>query len=460
MHRGVLLLPWVTLAAMASWAVAQDELARAQPGLLPPAPALSPAGPPIAPQPAHPKSRIVPPQRGPQHPPKRQPSNVRTTRYDAQQPNPDEPLGISEPQLAPEAMPEVDPEMAPDAFDDAIEPSYEAPDPYAPAPSVSSGDWLRSGAWYTEQSAVYIQRSAHVRNRIRLAEDLANLNLLNIPGDLGYQPGLRSTLGRYLGRDARNREHSVEFTFLGLTHWQFAQSITAETPGAIFQSVDPLASVPVFDGSNTQAFDETADLNSYEVNYRIDRRLGRDRLVYTRDSSWVREATPSLLCSIYSGVRVVIVNERLDWTASNALGDGSYVVVTHNNLVGPQIGADMFYERAYWRMGIRANAGGLVNWASQSSTVRILQDDGEPLAPNRDEFAKNHTMGFSGGVTFIGEWRFRPGFGLRASYDLFWVTDLALAANQLTFFPSAPTELSLSHSLFFQGFTLGFEWFR
>ena len=30
-------------------------------------------------------------------------------------------------------------------------------------------------------------------------------------------------------------------------------------------------------------------------------------------------------------------------------------------------------------------------------------------------------------IGFIGEYRFKPNFGLRASYDLMWVTDLALA---------------------------------
>jgi hypothetical protein len=49
---------------------------------------------------------------------------------------------------------------------------------------------------------------------------------------------------------------------------------------------------------------------------------------------------------------------------------------------------------------------------------------------------------------------------LRVSYDLLWVTNLALAQNQITFLPSTPPEISPSHALFMQGVTLGFEWFR
>jgi hypothetical protein len=92
--------------------------------------------------------------------------------------------------------------------------------------------------------------------------------------------------------------------------------------------------------------------------------------------------------------------------------------------------------------------------------VRILDANGTPLSPNRDEFDEDHTLAFVGGLNFIGQYRFRPSFGLRVSYDLLWVTDLALAQNQLTFFPSNPSEISDSHALFFQGVSFGLEWFR
>lgn len=449
MHRGVLLLPWLALAALASWAVAEDVVivSDAKPRLSKSALVRGRSGPSIAGESSMPlsgKTVYAEPE-------------VQPARYIAQHPNPDEPLGFSGARFAPQAGPLVDPAMTSGVFDAPFEPFHESPDPHAPAPAVSSGDWLRNGHWYAEQSVVYVSRTANIKNDVRLAIEfpalLGDENTLDIGLDLGYEPGLRSTLGRYLGRDARNRNHSVEFTFLGLAHWQFGQSITAETAGTLTQVIDPLAVVPVFDDSDFQGFTQSSDFNSYEVNYRIERRLGRDRMVYTRDSCWVREATPALLCSAFAGIRVAIVNERINWTASNVLGNGSYVVVTHNNMVGPQVGADLFYERAYWRAGMRTQMGGLVNWASQSTTVRILTD-------SRDEFVKDHTLAFVGGFSFIGEYRFRPSFGLRVSYDLLWATDLALAQNQINFFPSTPPEISASHSLFFQGVSLGLEWFR
>src|SRR5262249_13832741 len=108
-------------------------------------------------------------------------------------------------------------------YDMPVEPM----DPEGPAPAVSSREWLKSGLWYTQQSAVYMDRSANTKNTIRLSEDPSSVNFnpllfhysnrLELPVGMGYEPGLRSTLGRLLGRDDRNRDHAIEFTFLGLT---------------------------------------------------------------------------------------------------------------------------------------------------------------------------------------------------------------------------------------------------
>ena len=445
MHSRVVLLTWIAIAGWAAAAPAADRPG-ARYGSRGASHALAPAGPPVE---QVDEGFVV--------------DDVEPSVYIAQHPNPHEPLGFSASYFDPQARPMmVDPAASSGAFDGPVIEEYDAHpvDPFAPAPAVSSGDWLRNGFWYTEQSAVYLSRTAMVKNDVQLAFDFTfPQEQLNVQLDLGFEPGLRSTLGRYLGRDSNNRDHSVEFTFLGLTHWQYAQSLSS-ADGQLVSPLDPGFTVPVYTGSTVQALDQTSDFNSYEFNYRIDRRPGRDRKVYSRDGCWIREATPRLLGSFFAGLRVAIVNERIQWFADATEGTGNYDVVTHNNMVGPQIGADLFVERAYWRVGTRIKAAPLVNWASQSSTVRILDTDGEPLVPNRDEFAKDHTMSFVGELSFVGEYRFRPNFGLRASYDLMWVTDLALAQNQLTFFPSIPAEISDSHALFFQGVSLGLEWYR
>jgi hypothetical protein len=453
-NRGILLLG-LTVVSLASWAIADDEnpsvtqseAVDSGESLLPPSEY------PFQSQPAS-AVRVQA---------SRQRHAVQQARYVAQHPRPDEPLGFSNTLLTPTGSP-VDPAETPGIFEE--EPVEDFSDPLdldAPAPTVSSGEWLRDGCWYTQQSAVFMSRSTNPKNSVNLATDLSSAviphdrNFLQIPIDMGFQPGLRSTWGHYLGRDARNRDHAVEFTYLGLTHWQAAGSVTAHTPGTIFSEIDPTFSVPAFNASDFQSFAQTSNFNSYELNYRIERRLARDQLVYTRDSTWVRQCTPAPLPSLFAGLRVVTVNERLNYLAQSSTANGSYNVATRNNLVGLQIGTDWFYEQGEWRLGGRAKGGGFVNWDNQTSQVRILDLNAAPLLPNRDEHAKDHPLAFVGELSLIGSYRFRPNFALRASYDLMWVTDLALAQNQITFSPSTPALVADHHSLFFQGVSIGFE---
>ncbi|HJX10139.1 MAG TPA: hypothetical protein VJ733_06510 [Candidatus Binatia bacterium] len=386
----------------------------------------------------------------------------RPVQYIAQHPNPTEPLGFEGARFSPGAP--VDPGLNSGIFvDEPIEEFYDPLDPESPAPAVSSGEWIRNGCWYTQQSAVYMIRNVNIKNETRLATDLssailpAKLSHLDIAPEMGYQPGVRSTFGRFLGRDPRNRDHAVEFTFLGLTHWQDGASLTARDPGAIISNIDPTRSVPGYNGGNFQSYAQTSTFNSYELNYRINRRLSRDQLIYTRDSTWVRQCTRSMLPAIFAGLRVVSIAETLKYLGDSSTANATYDIATHNNLVGLQAGADWFYEHYEWRLGGRLKGGSLVNWSNQSSRVRILDDNGAPLVPNRDEFAELHNLAFVGEISFIGAYQFTPNFAFRSSFDLMWVTNLALAQNQITFSPSTPTQISSLHSLFYQGFSIGLE---
>ena len=310
--------------------------------------------------------------------------NVKPARYVAEHPNPNEPLGFEGARFMPGTA--VDPALNSGVLvDEPIEEYFDETDPDAPAPTVSSGEWLRNGCWYAEQSVVYMIRNVNVKNEITLATDLSSSVLpqdfahLDIAPEMGYQPGLRSTVGRYLGRDPLNRDHALEFTFLGLTHWQDAASLTARFPGSIVSNLDPTrgqAGLPAFNASNFQAYAATSSFNSYELNYRINRRLPRDQMVYSRDSNWVRRANRSPLPSIFAGLRVVSIAETLKYTAESATANGLYDIATHNNLVGPQIGADWYVEHYEWRLGGRIKAGSLVNWSNQSTRVRILDAAG------------------------------------------------------------------------------------
>ena len=360
--------------------------------------------------------------------------------------DPSEPLGFSGARMSPAAP--IDPAAATGFFDEEYYPIEEPLDPDGPAPAVSSGEWVRDGYWYTQQSAVYLNRSSGAKNSVILATELQatilphNSPFLQIPVGLGWAPGLRSTLGRHIGRDARNRDHSIEFTFLGLTHWGFAGGLKSTAGDNLFTNIDPTFSVDAFNRSTQQTFDATSDFNSYELNYRIDRRLARDRLVYTRDSVWVRQAQPALLPAMFAGIRVVSINETLSWFAESDRpgtgSTGSYFVKTFNNMVGPQVGGEVFFERADWRFGVRGKTAAVVNWNQQSSRVRILDTNGDPLSPNRDESASSHDAAFVGEVNVIGSYHLRPNVALRCAWDMIWVSNLALRKTSLRSIPPCP----------------------
>jgi hypothetical protein len=129
-------------------------------------------------------------------------------------------------------------------------------------------------------------------------------------------------------------------------------------------------------------------------------------------------------------------------------------------MVGPQVGMDWFFERADWRIGMRGKIAGLVNWLNESDAVQILDNSGNQLVPNRNDQRSVHNMAFLGEANFIAEYHLRPNFALRGSVDLLWVTNQALAQNQVTFIPSNPFVVATSHSLFFQGLSFGFEYTR
>ena len=96
-----------------------------------------------------------------------------------------------------------------------------------------------------------------VMERIRARNPALILNLTTGPGGR-YVPSHDDPAvagpGAGPGRDDRNRDHAVEFTFLGLTHWQTAGGITAVQPGGIFVDIllDPNFRAEVFNSANQQ----------------------------------------------------------------------------------------------------------------------------------------------------------------------------------------------------------------
>ncbi len=210
-------------------------------------------------------------------------------------------------------------------------------------------------------------------------------NYLPIKPSLGFTPGARFTIGTYLGTDAMNRDSAIEFTFQGLNHWSDQNSITAYQPNqnTFFTNFIPLplptsiparimsstipTSAPGFAFSNFQQYTYNASLNSYEVNFKLAKRMGRDRTVLTREGIWARVATPQLLPALYGGLRLISYNEGFYWRSQGtdpSLVAGNYQHPDAQHLFGPQFGGNLTYQHENWRFTARLAGGTLVNFAN------------------------------------------------------------------------------------------------
>ena len=380
-------------------------------------------------------------------------------------------------------------------------------DEQVPAVTSSTGSWLRPGEAYIEADFSYRGRiGPHKGMTLAFDRGASNIlinpiepnQILRINPGQGFSPGTRLTYGRILeGRDSKNRDESIEFTFDGLYRWDNAGSRTSRNANDLLSIWEPVRTVPGsanannsvlagsgFGLSNTQFFSYDSNLNSYEFTYRLQRRLGRDRIVLARDGSWVRTASPTFLPTFLMGPRVLTTRERFSYTASSinvnntsteinaqsaanqsqyaTLNSGRYFIQTHNYLVGYQIGLDVDYQHPEWRIGAAVKGGPYINFADQSSQAHIVAplDATTPSTIDLNNHSSENIAAFVGEINLRGVYYIRPTFAIRAGYDIMWLNSVAQAPSQLTFFPSNPAALRTGGNLFLQGGIVGFEWIR
>lgn len=369
-----------------------------------------------------------------------------------------------------------------------------------PAPTCSSGCWLDCGTWYTQDDFIYLSRQGPQKDRTLafLSTGLLDPALLRTSRTLGYSPGARLTIGQWLCRDNRNRDHAIEATFFGFLDWQDSRGLedpsmvlengVLSTGNRIRSALD--LNAPGFNFANTQTYTYQSELNTFEVNLRINRRLGRDRLELNPKGYWVRKCSPAPLCSLFAGARYLSVDERFNYVSQGndfnlvdipdvrtvriSDNSGIFRTSTTNDLIGLQAGTDIWFQHCRWRTGVRVKGGPFINFSSQStrvlaSTTRTTttpaEDEGEPPTVetevetiDRNEKATDNMAAFVGELSIMGQYQVRRNLAVRASYDLMWVNQVALALDQVSFVESNPPDIKTGGSLFLQGFSFGAEY--
>jgi hypothetical protein len=359
-------------------------------------------------------------------------------------------------------------------FAPGLHDSWHSPD----APIESTGTWFRRGFWYAEADAVVWNRLWNRDNKLFAAQDpdvnnplfffnfiqsLSTNRVLYVDGaHPGEDASVRATLGHFLFRDSKNRDHTVEFTAFAGGDWHQHRQISSSNPFGLFVPFMIDGGNRSFDngngatqGSSHQQLDYSSHYSSFEGNYRVRQRLRRDRLVMDANGHWHRAANAGFVREYLAGLRIVEARDFLDWQAQDieVLGaDGSYLIRTDNDMFGLQLGAGFTYEGSRWSLGIQAKGGVYLNDALGRTTLDFTADD----ADDADLRLRENQLSFLGEAKLLGRWHLTPSFSVRAAYEMMYLTSQALAPNQATFITDF-SYLNTSQDPFYHGASFGFE---
>jgi len=276
-----------------------------------------------------------------------------------------------------------------------------------------------------------------------------------------FEPGVRATLGRCLGTDCKNRDHSIEISYLGVNEWEESFALDAGDGGPLF-SAFLLAGSPgtVFDGANRHEVQYVSDLNSFQLDYKIRRRLSKDRMVFRPEGTWHREAWPGLVPAIYFGVRHVSANEDFlfrSTTTGAANESGLYTASTRNNLFGVHAGGELFYQAWKGSVGVRGGAAGMTNFLEVFGGLTSVSD-----TTAADNFVvrrqiKDQDMAVVGDFAVVGKYRLTKQLTVEIAYNMIWIGGIAQAPEQFAFNVNEPIRLNRQGFTFYQGFSIGGE---
>ncbi len=317
-----------------------------------------------------------------------------------------------------------------------------------PAPIDSSGTWLNRGVWYAEVDGLILYRvwqraatfaAANDQNVIipgslpAVGLQLNTNRILTIPQDHpGGDAGVRGTLGRFLFRDNHNRDHTTELTAWSAGNWVSDGQVSSVNPNGLFVTFNLDGGNQLFDQSSFQRIIYTSRLNSYEWNYRVKRRLGRDQMVMDPNGNWRREASNGFNRSFLAGMRYVQLDESLNWTAEDIAvsgADGKYQIDTTNDLFGLQMGGGMEYESGRWSAGISGKFG--LYW-NNTDAHQFL----DLTASDTDDFDRNVSqaeISWIGEAEVLARYHITPNFSFRAGLEFMVIDSLALAPRQINF---------------------------
>ena len=341
---------------------------------------------------------------------------------------------------------------------------------------ASSGRWFQSGGWYLGGESLWMDRSR--TTRVVIARDTFPL-----PTKTGYglkfpeytttaqpfnvSPGARITLGKSLGKDYLDRDRAVEFIYYGGMNYNDNDGFTALGPAGFETPLGYFA--PGFNGARTFQTQFNCDFNSWEWNYKLRRRLGRDQLVMSPGGNWSRHAERGWLPSLIVGTRLANVNEDFRLLSSRPADEipvgkefgGQYTVNTANWLLGLNIGGELISQNEFYYWGIRGRAAPALSFANTHQSAFGVNTTGAPPgSQGTTDFIANASRtgpGFIGDLTLLAGWQINPNFSLQAGYDFLWVAGMATATRQFNLDQRDINPIDVGGQTFYNGVSFGFN---
>jgi len=342
---------------------------------------------------------------------------------------------------------------------------------------ASSGRWFWNGGWYVGGESLWMERSRN--NRTVIVEDYKRRpldpNFLDVDKfttmsqPFNIAPGARVTIGKSLGRDYLDRDRFLEFVYYGGMAYNDTNGYNAR-PDA-FRVITPLGSlVPGFNGASTYNTRMNSDFNSWEWDYKLRRRLGRDQLVMSPGGGWTRHAERGWLPALIIGPRLATVNEDFQLATSrtgvpSSQFSGLYTINSSNWLLGCNIGGELISQNEFYYWGLRGRAAPALTFASTNQTAYGVNTTGTPVPPISglptsvvfEKQATKTTGGFVGDLTLLAGWQVTPNFALQAGYDFLWVAGMATATRQFDLDQRSTRPINVGGQTFYNGFSFGFN---
>jgi len=249
-----------------------------------------------------------------------------------------------------------------------------------------------------------------------------------------YEPGVKATVG-YMWAQG----FGVEGTYFG----QFDLHT-----GLLHTSTGPTLSLPGDIGNNTTDFDAVPQITA---SYRSQIQNGELNFVLPYGSfQWLW------------GFRYMQVQELLDLNGNTGAEASDYVIHTNNNLYCSQLGARCQWEIGRFQFEASVKAGLGDNSANEQQMIRdvgntVLVTNGTDTRTDID--ASKNSVAFIGEVDVSAMIPMGSHWTGRLGYTGVWVTDLALAPNQLDFGIPATNGnfVNTKGNIILHGFTAGVE---